>query len=325
MVTHFIYALQIAIGTFFAISIAGIIGLDFTNSAGIITLLTIVTSKWDTLKLAAIRILSFFVSTFLAWVIFRYVSETLIAYAIFIFLLVAISSNFGWRNTISVNAVIGNHFLTTHNFGLGAIWNEFLLLMIGVSVSIFIHLFHNNKNKKESLMRDVKEIENRMSAILCRMSDVLLQKDNSQQLINDLLYIEKLMEQSLQIAYEYQGSTFVSAPLYYIRYIKMRTKQCAILRTFCEEMEILQNAPKQASQIAEFLVSVSEHVDDWSKPYLQRTMLLQLQENLKEEELPKTHKDLECRMILHHVIGELEDLLRFKQEFVERKVRCRGY
>lgn len=53
-------ALKTAIGGSAAIYIAEKIGLQFAPSAGIIAMLSLVSTKWGTLKLSLLRVLTFF-------------------------------------------------------------------------------------------------------------------------------------------------------------------------------------------------------------------------------------------------------------------------
>lgn len=316
MVKHIFYACQITIGTVLAIFIAEFIGLSFTNSAGIITLLTILSSRWETLKLAGIRVLSFCVTVALAWLIFTNISKNLIAYGIFIFLLVLICSYFQWRNTLSVNAVIGNHFLATHNFGISAVLNELCLLMIGILVSLLIHLFHNNRNKKKYLVRDVGEIEIELQRILCQMAEEL-QQIKGNDVTKQVVALEKHMEKALTLAYEYRSNTWISHPRYYISYIKMRIKQCAILLTLSEEIRKIQHIPEMAIPISEFLYALSEQVNEWDEPYLLKQQLKQIRGFFQNWKIPQSHSELECHIVLYHILNELEDLLKYKQEFLD--------
>lgn len=125
-------AAKIAVGSCGAISIAMALNLEYATTAGIITLLSIVPTKWDTLKLSMYRVITFLLSVIVAWTFFQHMNSEWLAYGLFIFLLVVFSEWTGLKATISVNAVTGTHFLMTHDFSLEFILNEFLLVLIGI-------------------------------------------------------------------------------------------------------------------------------------------------------------------------------------------------
>lgn len=312
-----IFACKVALGTCCAIVTAEKLKLDFASSAGIITLLTILSTKWETLRLAASRVASFGITIFLSWLIFGHMSGTWATYGIFILCLTGISCILGWKNTISVNAVIGTHFLSTHQFGIDAILNEFYLVLIGVSVSILINLFHNNRSRKEAIIRDMRDIERQLKNILLHIADYLMQKEQHSNVWDDIIHLEAHLEESLERACEYQGNTFVSHPEYYIRYIEMRMKQCGILHNLHYEIKKIRRMPEQAKPIASYIVYMSEYVKEMNIPVEQLEYLERTKEHYRMEELPRTREEFEGRAVLYHVMMELEEFLIFKRRFVD--------
>ena len=66
-------SLKIGIGSSLALYLAEYLGLDYVVSAGTITLLTLMTSKWETVKLAVCRLATFTMTILIAWMIFSHV------------------------------------------------------------------------------------------------------------------------------------------------------------------------------------------------------------------------------------------------------------
>ena len=104
-------ALKIAIGSSLAIYIANLFGLKYSLAAGSVALLTMVTTKWKTVKLSLARVVTFIISVLMALIIFSAVESEWMAYGIYVFFVVIIAEMIGWGATISVNALIGMHFL----------------------------------------------------------------------------------------------------------------------------------------------------------------------------------------------------------------------
>ena len=133
-------ALKIAVGSSLAIFVAQLLELQNATAAGIITLITIVTTRRETVQLSYRRVLTFFLSVILACVIFQAVPWAWIDYGIYIFVMAAICQLLKWDSTISLNAVIGTHFLTSQNFTLVFILNELALVLIGILFAILLNL-----------------------------------------------------------------------------------------------------------------------------------------------------------------------------------------
>ena len=82
-----IFTVKIAVGSCISIVLAEYMGLDFVSSAGIITLLTILTTKWATVKLAFNRILSFIVTVCISKIAFGVSDINWMNYCLFLLLL----------------------------------------------------------------------------------------------------------------------------------------------------------------------------------------------------------------------------------------------
>lgn len=75
-------AAKIAVGSCGAISIAMALNLEYATTAGIITLLSIVPTKWDTLKLSMYRVITFLLSVIVAWTFFQHMDSEWLAYGL---------------------------------------------------------------------------------------------------------------------------------------------------------------------------------------------------------------------------------------------------
>ena len=82
------HALKIAVGSSVAIYVAEILHLQFAASAGSIALLTLVSTKWDTVRLSLYRIVTFFLTIVLAYITFTVFRIEWVEYGAFIFALV---------------------------------------------------------------------------------------------------------------------------------------------------------------------------------------------------------------------------------------------
>ncbi|MDO5338387.1 MAG: aromatic acid exporter family protein [Eubacteriales bacterium] len=320
-----IHALKIAVGSSAAIYIAKALNLQFETSAGSIALLTIVTTKWETLRLSLSRVITFLVTAVLAWIIFANLSSEWAAYGIYIFLLVVLSEALGWKPTISVNAVIGTHFLSVRDFGIEFILNEFLLVLIGISIAIILNLFTDNHSRKKSLIQNMRYTEGQLQMILRELGEYLLKMEMSRNVWDDLSGLEKKLHEFLQDAYEYQNNTFQSHPGYYIDYFEMRMQQCGILHNLHYEMKKIRNMPKQARIISDYMLYLLNYVIEKNSPQEQIEKLEQIFEDMKKEPMPVTREEFESRALLYHILMDLEEFLMFKKRFVnaldEKKLR----
>lgn len=310
-------ALKIAIGSSAAIVIASLLGLEFASSAGIITLLSVVSTKWDTLKLTAERFFSFFAVAILAFATYPLISNDWIAYGIFIFVTVFLSHIFGIQSTISTNAVIGTHFLTTSDHSFLFIGNEFMLVLIGTSMAVIVNLINGNDSQKKILLQDILDVEGKLRKILDDLADYLRKEEKDKNVWQEIVALEKHLTFSIEFAHDYQGNTFASHPGYYIQYMEMRSRQCNILHNLHYEINKIRKLPAQAEIIADFINYVRNYIYEHNVPDGQLKELERIISILGQEPLPVTMEEFEGRAILYHTLMYLEDFLILKRRFIE--------
>ena len=211
-------AIKIAVGSSAAIYVAEVLNLEYAISAGSIALLTLVTTKWETVKLSWFRLVTFLVSSVLAWIVFTQIQSEWLAYGIYIFLIVIVSEEFGWKATISVNAVIGMHFMAKRDFEASFVFNEFLLVLIGITVAVVLNLFYDYAGQRKDLVRNMRYTENRMQMILGAIAAYLADKEMQYDIWAAIRELESQIRIFIDDAYEYQDNTFQSHPEYYINY-----------------------------------------------------------------------------------------------------------
>lgn len=308
---------KIAIGSSIAIYIAELLHLQYATSAGIITLLTLITTKWETFKLSFLRLLTYAISVAICWAVFSIVPSMWIEYGIFLFIVVFICEKMGWRSTLSVNAVIGTHFLTTQDFSISFMLNELLLVVIGITIALVLNLVHINNAHEQGIIRSMRHVEHEMKQILIELAGYLSQKASGDRVWDDIRKLEAELDEYLELAYEYQSNTFQSHPSYYIDYFEMRMKQCGALHNLHAEMRRMRNMPKQAHIVADYIYGITQHVTEMNDPKKQMDELEQLVENLRNEPLPETHEEFENRAELYHTLLDLEEFLMYKKRFIE--------
>lgn len=308
---------KIGVGGSVAIFIAQALKLEYATSAGIITLLTLITTKWETLKLSFLRLVTYAISVTFCWGIFHLIPNMWIEYGVFLFCIVLLGEIMGWRSTLSVNAVIGTHFLTTQNFTIEFLLNELLLVVIGIVIAILLNLVHINNAQENGIIKSMRHVEHQMKQILNELAGYLSNASSSEDVWKDLNKLEKELEEYLELACEYQNNTFQSHPEYYINYFEMRMKQCGALHNLHSEMRRMRNMPKQAQIVADFITDITPYLTEMNDPKKQIAELEELVAELRNEPLPKTHEEFESRAELYHVLMDLEEFLLYKKRFVE--------
>ena len=310
-------SLKIAVGSGLAIVLANLLNLKYDIFAGTITLLTILTTKWETIRLSFYRMVTFLFSVVVCFLVFNHLGGEWLEYGIFVLIMVFFCEALGWGATISVNAVVGAHFFTEADFSLQFILNEFLLLLIGIVIAVVLSLYSNNRGTQKKVLRDMQYVEENLKGILLHMADYLRKEPLKHSVWDDINELEEKIKDYIQDAYEYNNNSFSRHPEYYIDYFEMRLLQIDELHSLHYEMRKMQSMPEQAEIVAEFVDFVSESIGKMQVLDVQLDRLYNILEHMKTQELPKSREEFECRSILYHVLMDLEDFLLIKKRFVD--------
>lgn len=308
---------KIGIGASAAIYIAELLNLQYATSAGIIALLTLITTRWGTFRLSMQRLLTYTASVVICWLVFNLIPSMWIEYGVFLFLVVLMTEWLGWKGTLSVNAVIGTHFLITQDFSMNFVVNELLLVVIGISMAIILNLFHINSTHENGIIHSMRHVEHEMKKILEEVAGYLMQKSTGEHAWDNVIKLEKELEEYVELASEYHHNTFQTHQDYYVAYFEMRMKQCGALHNLHSEMKRMRQMPKQAHIVADYIMDITQYVTEMNDPKKQIEQLENTLEHLRKEPLPETHEEFEARAELYHVLMDLEEFLLYKKRFVE--------
>jgi len=309
-------ALKIGIGSCIAILLAEFCGLENAVSAGTIALLTILSTRWDTYRLAYTRILSFFVTVFICYLAFH-LGSGWVQYGLAVIALVIFCEVVGWTSTLSVNAVIGAHFFNSNDFSMAFIWNEFVLILLGIGVAVVLSVFTDNKGSKRAIVHHMHYVEKQMKIILGELAAYLNNQQMDHSVWDDVANLEEDIKGFIEEACKYRDNAVRGKrPEHYCDYFEMRLQQIAILRSLHYEMRRIRSMTEQGKKAAEYFLFMQERVDKADSLDEQYDKLNSMLGEMKEAPLPKTREEFESRAILYHVLLDLEDYILIKKRFV---------
>lgn len=303
------FLLKTGIGSAVAIVIANELGLAYSASAGIITLLTIQNTKKETIFIALRRIAAFIVAVAIAYIIFSSFGYTSIAFGIFVFAFVAACNISGLKDGIAMNAVLTTHFLIEKNMGFSFVLNEVAILLIGMSIGIGLNLMmpkYKNKLKEEQQM-----IEENIKRVLNEMADAL--RGNSQEI--QISQLEGALAKLLNKAYEEADNRFLADTKYLISYLEMRCVQVSVLQNMKANIKKLNEVLPQTHLVADYIEQVSNSFHEFNDVKELVTDLEELYTFFRNEDLPTYRGEFENRAILFLMLKEIEYFLEIKRDF----------
>ena len=316
---NFLLLLKTAIGSAVAIFLANKFNLLYSASAGIITLLTIQSTKKETISLAAKRIISFFIAVTIAFIIFNRFGYTSASFGGFIFIFVAISNFLGLQDGISMNAVLTTHFLIEKRIDAPFIVNEILLLIIGMGIGVLLNLIM--PKNMEKIKQEQMIIEERMRNILLCMSNVLRGDKfclicNANKKGIDIKSLDELLDRSIEKAYQEAGNTLLTETKYQISYLEMRKLQIVVLKDILKNIEEIHDVLPQSIEVSKYIEKVSKEFHELNNVKSLVDELELLYGFFRREDLPITRKEFENRAILFNILNDLENFLELKRSFI---------
>ncbi|WP_455714615.1 aromatic acid exporter family protein [Anaerosporobacter sp.] len=307
--------IKIAIGSTLAIIICNILNLKYSTSAGVITLLTIQGTKKETLKIAGKRVLAYFMSLIIAFVVFNIWGYHIWAFAIYMFLSVLFCFLLGLQDALSICTVITTHFMMEGNMNPALIENETLLLTVGVGIGIILNLYM--PTMRDEILRDQEAVEEDMRKLICTVADNMLlhNKEDEERFCFDTL--ERDVDAAIAKAYENVNNNLISDTKYYLEYMEMRKRQCVVLKRLYMSVDLLKHTYRQHYIIAEFMKEMSNHFHEYDDSVVLAERLDVIQEEVGRDELPTTREEFESRAVLYFIITELKVFLDIKIDFIQ--------
>lgn len=305
---------KIAVGAGISITAAQWLGLNYSSSAGVITLLSIHDTKKETIRATLRRMISFFVSLVLASVSFRLFGYHVSAIVVFLLFFSAFCIVFRTPEGLSVNTVLMTHFFAEQSMLPEQMVNEFLLLLVGAGVGVLFNLYI--PGRKKQIIDSQRQIEGRIKQILVNMAGALsgMMKGCNQQ--SSLLQLEAELEMGVRSAYLDMENTLLTETSYYIRYMELRKSQAVILQRIENNICQLQTLPPQAKQIAQLIGHIKLHFHEHNNALELLKELAEVKETLRKQPLPEEREEFENRAVLFLILLELEQFLVMKRDFV---------
>ncbi|MEY8353533.1 aromatic acid exporter family protein [Lachnospiraceae bacterium 54-53] len=309
-----IKSVKISLAAVVAITIAAELGLKYSATAGIITVLSIQNTKRETIKSARNRTLAFLCALFLAAGAFYFLGFTFPAFAVYLLLFSLLCLYADWGEAIAMDSVLITHFLSEGSMSASLVINEAALFFIGTTVGILVNMHLRKRGSVFQKLAD--DVDQQIKGILSRMSRWLLEEDKSKYGPECLDQLQESLKLARTCALNNYNNALWKKDTYEVDYIQMRVKQSIVLQEIYENIKSISCLPKQAEQVAGLLEGIERgyHRDNTVEGLLQDTDLL-FQE-FKSHELPSGREEFEARAILFYILKQIRRLLMIKREFV---------
>lgn len=306
--------IKIAAGSVISILIADALGLNYSASAGIITLLTIQDTAKETIAISLKRIAAFLLAAILSYAVFHIGGYRVLSYGLFLFLFIACCKPLNLGNAVSTNAVLVTHYLQEKGMAPAQVGNEALLLLIGAGIGTILNLYMPGKGREIRMMQ--RTLEEDLRNVLLRMSDYICREDKSDYTGACFEKLAADIAKGQKQAFAYMNNTFFQESKYFIEYMNMREQQCVVLREIYKKIVNIHMVFPQTERVSAFIYEIGSSFGESNNAEKLLGTLSDLLLEMKNSSLPKAREEFEERALLYSILMDLEYFLVLKREFV---------
>lgn len=322
----YVKILKISVGCCLGFLAARSLGLDSDTSAAVITLLSILNTRRDTLLMAKKRFLAFFCASLAAWVAFPLLGYSVLSLGLYLLLLGLLCQSLQVMEGYSMSTVLMLHIWKSHSFTLPQFLNELALMAIGILMAVLMNLYmpsriahiRHAQSKIEEHMRDsLLYLAGRLQSF-CHASDpAAREKAARPEEGSPFDALQELLEQALLYARYTEDNGLFRNMGYYTRYVRMRMDQADLIRRIDRIFGRLDGCYLQTRMTASFMEEIAKslHEPDNARELLDSLALLR--NRFRMQPLPETRQEFESRAVLYEMVNDLQELLFLKHRFAQ--------
>ena len=243
------------IGAVIAMIIAKELGLSYWVSAGIITILSIQSTKRESLKIAIKRIESVIIALIVSSILFLVLGFNSVVFGLYLLIFIPLTVKLKVTDGIVVSSVLVTHLLVEKQVNSYWIINELGLMLVGVLVALILNSYM--PKNEEKIKEDIDYISEKIKEIFMDMAYSL--RTHSVSIKEQRLFDE--LENRIELAKKRANDNFnnylFSDVRYYVHYIDMREVQFQILKYMREHFSRISITVKQTELVANFTEEVA--------------------------------------------------------------------
>lgn len=289
---------KITLGFIVSFIIAYLLKLPYFYTTGVITLLSLESTRLKSYKIALIRLISLLLSFIIGGSLFYLLKFEVYGVVLFILIFIPLSFLLKLEKGLSVSLVLVSQIYLGKD--LLFTLNAFYIFIIGVGVALIFNIIMPNYYKK--IKENTTKVDNEIDQIIQNIS---LSKNN------DFIKIKTLLNETfILINNEIENMTNKEI-LKTLHYLEMRNDQASLLKSISLELLSIENI-KEKEIILDFLKNFKNKIGEANYADHLNKELEELFLYFKNSPLPKERTIFEIRARLYTVLLEIKQFLNLK-------------
>lgn len=313
----FYRTLKLSLGFVIAVLIAEFLHIDFALSAGIITILNLLDTKKDSVKVSWRRLYSSVIGISLAALIFYLLGFHVLNIGIFLILFIPVTTKLKAKEGLIVNIVLASHLIAVESVSISTLLNEFYLVLIAGGVALLLNT--HMPSRRKHLLQLQQTVDNQIRGLLLTISYNLRNLCTVHNVEPSLNTLESTIKNGKKLSYEHMNNAFFTEDRYYLEYFQMRLTQFHRLRYMREHLKMVFVIQEEAMQLSAFFEELALHYQESNDGQELLVELSSLRTKFQESPLPQSQLAFENRSALFQTINDLEEFIKVKLRFMEQQ------
>ncbi|WP_112181252.1 aromatic acid exporter family protein [Paraliobacillus zengyii] len=309
--------IKTAIATPLAIWLAELFQLDNFVSAGIIAVLCIQTTRKRSFLSAWHRFGACLVAMVYSFVIFETLGYHPISIGLLLLVFIPTTIKLNLTPGIVTSSVILLHLYSATYITWELVWNEVLLIIIGIGSALLLNLYMPSLESKLQSLR--KKVEKNFQQILEEIA-VYLHEGEKNWTGKEITETEKLFRQADLLVSRDAENHLLREEHPYKDYFDMRKKQFELLKRMLPVISQMNEFTEQSDRIGSFFDDLAEAVHPGNTANKHLDSVDDLKKQFEEDDLPKTREEFESRANLFQLLHEIEEYLEIKKARTPEKL-----
>jgi uncharacterized membrane protein YgaE (UPF0421/DUF939 family) len=301
-----------AVGTALSISIAQLAGLHNFASAGIITILCIQVTKKRSLQTAWARFVACVAAMLFSYIFFQGIGYYPFTVGLMLLFFIPTTVWLKVNEGIATSSVIILHLYAARQFTWSILFNELLLIVIGISVALLMNMYMPSAEKK---LKEYQRIVEDLFRIILKEIVRYLRTNEMDWDGKELPLAAEMLQQAKLLALRNVENRMLRNEDEYVHYFRMRERQLEIIERVLPLVTSLTYTVEQRMMIADFIDKLSDAIHPGNTADRFLRVLYDMRKRFETMPLPQTREEFEERAALLHLVKELEQYLIIKSQF----------
>lgn len=303
-------SIKTAIAATLSLLVANFLGLEFSSSAGIITILDIFETRKATVKGGVKRALSAIIALVLGVLVFEIFSYKTWAFGIYLLLFVPISFLLKIELGLGPSSVIVTHLLSYGTINSSIIINELSLVFIGTGFAMLTNLYAPESQDKlkdwiEDIDGDIKDILNFYGDILVNHFDVEIYEGKIKKLEDDI-------GKALDLAVIEKDNRIENSKNLLIG-LNQREREMDLLKEMFDDLKAIPAEYDDGQLISDIIIDTANNLTVDGDMVKVKKRIDFLKKHFYMMDLPESHEEFVIRSAILQVFRSLSQFINIRK------------